>query len=674
MKKRTITLGALGAMVLGCSVSLIAGLATVSPLQEFGYDAISNLKGVSLKEAASTGELEYSDTYVQYAYGSDNLYYVRFATAVKGEAIKSLSYTRAEVIGSDATVYAAKDVEISAVYSYLLANGEKTYYNGSQLVKEESEETKDYYWACLTIKFNDSNCYASDINVKFNINEDEVELERTITLEQVVSTNDSAFSDVVSRYDEEYHYYSCLSEGLEYLERKESHNTDEHIDLVEPTLTQEGHTAGAKCSTCGGISSGAATLPVLSEEHYNISYETNLVDDIVCDTIVYTLKDTSIGEYEFVVVGDELKEYIHAGTSYYSINRWNELFSNQTSTVVNGEKGKELTITLKEGTTTVITASDGVSNLDGMLDLTLYNKVTVTGNGTLNISYSVLQDGILANTFIVDEGATVDLIGFSSEDKSGIKVLDSLIINGTFNISNFGYGQPIVKDGGKRVTTTIGEKGHFNINNVITGIRAWSTGTVAKPIINVYGKLTVNNASSHGLDFGQIESTINLFGNSETYVSAKGCALYHFDNLYVGDGEKGQVQNNAKVTFISSGDNVIYSRKDSKDGRSINVVFNTRNTVLIESTIGDNSKTGIQIANKSIDLLQISCYDMTIKGCNNALGKWTATSGKKMVYVYDTETTSKLKVENCKNLFNAGNYGNDEFYGALAVENAVERL
>ena len=135
-------------------------------------------------------------------------------------------------------------------------------------------------------------------------------------------------------------------------------------------------------------------------------------------------------------------------------------------------------------------------------------------------------------------------------------------------------------------------------------------------------------------------------------------AIGSFNGLFIGDGDKGVIQNNAKFTAISKGDNVLRSKDNS--GGSIEVVFNSANTIHIESTIGTNSKSGIEIAYANIlTLFQISCADMTIKGCNKAIGTWKAQKIQ-AVYNYE-EPNAMLKVVNCKTISYSNNATNGVF-------------
>lgn len=651
-------------LALCCSIASICTFSLINKamdVSDYGYDVLNNCAAqnrVDIKKLETAGELDYSKTYVQYA-TDGNAYYLRCATAVKGE-IASITYSRSDMVGADNNVIQGRTINVTSLYKFLLADGENVYYNGSDLVNEESEATKDYYWACYTLKYDTPNCYFSDFNISLAINGQETENTRSVSLASLIEDNDMEFAKEVHRYDETYHYYACTANGFETFEKKEEH-TGETVSLVEPTLTSTGLTEGVKCSICGYNSQ--KELPALSDEHYDITYSTGLIDEIVCDTIIYTLKDKTIGEYSFTIAGEPLTEYIHAGSSYYSIQRWNQIFTNQVATV--DSETNTLTITLKEGTTTVVKASDGVSNLDGVLDLTLYNEVIITGNGVLDITYSTMQDGINANNLTIDEGTVVNLTGFSKEDKSAIKVYQSLIINGTFNISNFGYGQAITKDKEYKISTIIGENGVYNITDVVHGIYAWSS-TQTYPYISCSGKLNIN-ASSEGIYLAKAsdvvfdqnsvvtisadssygiyntDGSIILRDNTNVSIDAGTQGLYDFRNLIVGNlngDDYENVEMNTASLSVTSDENVIQT-----DSTSAKIVFHSTGKISIKST-QNKSKTGIQFSQKSAALFMIKAADMEIVNADNAIGTWVSASSLKTIYEYEAPY-NKLKIVNC---------------------------
>ena len=687
---------ALGGIILCASVASICAITinrSDNGVSDYGYDAIyehSKEDSIKVKQLATADGIEYSKTYAQYATDGE-YYYVRCATALKGSDIYSVVYNRGEMSGSDESVANEVNVNVESLYRYLYAGGETVYYNGTDLVSEPTAETEGYYWACYTLKYNSANFHASDFNITLSINGEATENQRVVNLETLITDNASAFSSTVTRMDENYHYYACLEEGFAHLEKKEEHNIIHHSELVEPSLTDAGATPHIGCSDCD-YEVASITLPALNDSDYDVSYSTGNVDGVVCDTMVYTFKDTSKGVYEFVVAGAVLSEYIHAGSSYYSLGRWNQIFTNQTATVIDTEAGKELTIALKEGTTTNITASDGVSPLDGMLNFTLYNKVTVTGNGTLNVTYSTLQDGINANSFVIDEGATVNLTGFSTEDKSGIKVYKDLVINGSFNVNNFGYAQAIVGDQSFKIRTIVGPNGKYSVNNCNFGIYAWAS-TKDYPLFEISGELEINTTdtcvnllkpgdffylgdavatltSETGYGMYCQQSSVILRDNADVTINSYKSAIRHFNNLIIGNGSDNAntTQNNASLK-VSSYENVIQTYSSSSNGR---IVFNTTGEVLVKAL--NSEKTGIQFSNKSQKGLTIKTTNMTIEGAFNAIGAWVAFTSFATDYNYESPN-NKLTLVNCQDIYNLtdtkGNLNNNPTYFAPLTSETV---
>ena len=150
-------------------------------LTDYNYDVLStNVKRYALSEMSTSSEVETSKIYVQTA-TKDNEYYLRFATAIKGD-VTSIKYTR-ELIGIEETetVKAIKSSEITTLYKGISSGEETSYFSGSQeLIDQEITSTKDYYWACYTIKFSENSSYLSTpIRMTLSINDKEVKTRTT---------------------------------------------------------------------------------------------------------------------------------------------------------------------------------------------------------------------------------------------------------------------------------------------------------------------------------------------------------------------------------------------------------------------------------------------------------------------------------------------------------------
>ena len=190
MNLRKIFLSILTFGLLATSINVVSTISNskeTGSIEEYGFDVTDRSnQGVNIKNALSSEGVEYSNTFVQYALGEDGNYYLRFATAVKGTNLSSISYTRSAITGADASVIAEKEITISTLYSGISANGVVKYYDGSNIVNEQSEATKDYYWACYTIKYISTNYHASDMTISFVVNGDLTDNSRTLSLNSVI--------------------------------------------------------------------------------------------------------------------------------------------------------------------------------------------------------------------------------------------------------------------------------------------------------------------------------------------------------------------------------------------------------------------------------------------------------------------------------------------------------
>ena len=145
-------------------------------LIDYNYDALStNVKRYALSEMRTLSEVETSKIYVQTA-TKDNEHYLRFATAIKGD-VTSIKFTR-ELIGIEETetVKAVTTKEINTLYKGISSGEETSYFSGSQeLIDQQITSTKDYYWACYTIKFSENSSYLSTpIRMTLSINNEEI--------------------------------------------------------------------------------------------------------------------------------------------------------------------------------------------------------------------------------------------------------------------------------------------------------------------------------------------------------------------------------------------------------------------------------------------------------------------------------------------------------------------
>lgn len=136
----------------------------------------SNVKKVALRNASSgNNAFKASKIYFQTASDSEGYEYLRFAAALRG-AYSKVSFTR-KIAGVE-----DKTDEVTTLYKGIAANGKVSFTNGDELVDYDVTSTKNYYWACYTIRFKSDSTYkGSDITLTLNV-DDKYTDSRTISL------------------------------------------------------------------------------------------------------------------------------------------------------------------------------------------------------------------------------------------------------------------------------------------------------------------------------------------------------------------------------------------------------------------------------------------------------------------------------------------------------------
>ena len=136
----------------------------------------SNVKKVALRNASSgSNAFKASKIYFQTASDSDGYEYLRFASALRG-AYSKVSFTR-HIEGLE-----DKTDEVTTLYKGIAANGKVSFTNGDELVDYDVTSTKNYYWACYTIRFKSDSTYKeSDITLTLKV-DDKYTDSRTISL------------------------------------------------------------------------------------------------------------------------------------------------------------------------------------------------------------------------------------------------------------------------------------------------------------------------------------------------------------------------------------------------------------------------------------------------------------------------------------------------------------
>lgn len=191
--------------LLGTAVST---LGVISATKEKNVDIISStsdfvndqngINKIDLKSMRySSSRLSTSKIYAQTATDSEGNDYLRFATAVKGN-ISKITYTRHIEGLSD------KTTNVTSLYKGITANEEANYFNGGKLINCNVTSSKDYYWACYTIKFVSETYKESDITITINI--DEYKDTRTVSLYNLMygkKQDNMSYFDIMNKYYED---------------------------------------------------------------------------------------------------------------------------------------------------------------------------------------------------------------------------------------------------------------------------------------------------------------------------------------------------------------------------------------------------------------------------------------------------------------------------------------
>lgn len=170
--------------VLSLSLLALSSINNVASLQESTLD-FNNESGISFIRNANNDETneetDVSNIYVQHG-TIDGYDCLRFVTAIKGN-VSSINYIREALDGSK-----ENPKKVNTLYKSIIANGNNTYYDGTNLTTEESY-AGNYYWACYTIKFVNDTYKNSDINV--NIKVDNITKTTTANLSKIIDEEET---------------------------------------------------------------------------------------------------------------------------------------------------------------------------------------------------------------------------------------------------------------------------------------------------------------------------------------------------------------------------------------------------------------------------------------------------------------------------------------------------
>ena len=171
------------------------GLANQNIIEETNdYEANNPLKICRNMQIGKDDKFHSSKMFVQHG-KIDGVDCLRFATALKGN-IDKISYIRKS---SDET--ADKEKEVVSIYESILANGEATYFDGTDTTTD-STFAKDYYWACYTIKFVTDTYKNKDITMSLKVN-DVVQSTLTANLTKIIEEKVSFVTTKTKKTKEE---------------------------------------------------------------------------------------------------------------------------------------------------------------------------------------------------------------------------------------------------------------------------------------------------------------------------------------------------------------------------------------------------------------------------------------------------------------------------------------
>lgn len=182
-------------MGLSLNLSLLGSSQNRLDLNVSTNDKFNEEKGINkidLRQASSGGEVENSKIFTQYAQNDAGQYFLRFATAVKGD-LESITYDL-DILDTEGLDF--ENHSVTTVYSSISSGDSIAYFNGTRLVSEKTEDTLDWYWATLVIEFDLQSPYLdSSFGVNVNINGVDV-AQRETSLDEVIELSTENAIDV----------------------------------------------------------------------------------------------------------------------------------------------------------------------------------------------------------------------------------------------------------------------------------------------------------------------------------------------------------------------------------------------------------------------------------------------------------------------------------------------
>ena len=170
----------------------------------------NGIKKANVSTQVNNNKFSASKIYAQTAVDEKGFEYLRFATALRGKFDK-VTYTR-HIEGLE-----DKTDPVTTIYKGISANGVTTYSNGKDFVNYDVTSTKEYYWACYTIKFN------KDITVTLNV--DKYVDTKTTSLEKIKNyKEDNSINNL--NFIESLNYANVYNHDYNYTLVSEKFNVD----------------------------------------------------------------------------------------------------------------------------------------------------------------------------------------------------------------------------------------------------------------------------------------------------------------------------------------------------------------------------------------------------------------------------------------------------------------
>lgn len=177
----------------------------------------NGIKKANVSTQVNNNKFSASKIYAQTAVDEKGFEYLRFATALRGKFDK-VTYTR-HIEGLE-----DKTDPVTTIYKGISANGVTTYSNGKDFVNYDVTSTKEYYWACYTIKFNKDSIYKNkDITVTLNV--DKYVDTKTTSLEKIKNyVEDNSINNL--NFIESLNYANVYNHDYNYTLVSEKFNVD----------------------------------------------------------------------------------------------------------------------------------------------------------------------------------------------------------------------------------------------------------------------------------------------------------------------------------------------------------------------------------------------------------------------------------------------------------------